>query len=235
MSQQKGRLLLIRIGNGGSPVETFANLCGIKARSFNLSANEVETTIPDCNNPGLAVQRTSEPGIVQRTFSGGGAFVSGGTQAILLAHVRNGTVFNAEVIVPGDGTYTGPWMVSDFEFSGETEGNVEFSATFSAAGPLTHTPEAGAPANTLLPSISGIAQVGQTLTAIEGSWNGSPVFSYQWQEDDSGWVNISGATGNSYVVGAGVLGNAVRVVVTGTNTSGSTSVNSAATADVIAA
>ncbi|WP_342588368.1 phage tail tube protein [Phyllobacterium phragmitis] len=133
-------MLLIKIGDGAE-TEVFANLCGFKTQTFNLSASEVDTTIPNCLSPGDAVQRTIEPGIVNRTFSGTGAFVSGGTQAILMGHVRGGTVFNAEVIVPGDGEYAGSWMVSEFEFSGEMEGNMEFSATFGAAGPLAFTAE----------------------------------------------------------------------------------------------
>jgi predicted secreted protein len=139
--QQIGRTLLIQIGDGQSP-EAFTNLCGITTRSFNLSANEVDTTIPDCNNPGGPVQRTAEPGIVQRKFTGSGKFYKGPTSSIFMAHVRNATVFNAKVIVPGDGTYTGPWMASEFEFSGEMEGNMDFSATISAAGPLTFVDEA---------------------------------------------------------------------------------------------
>src|SRR6185437_9295613 len=123
-------------------------------------------------------------------FSGSGAFISGATQAILMGHVRAGTVFNAQVVVPGEGTYAGSWMVSDFEFSGEMEGNMEFSATFSAAGALTFTAESGAPANSLLPSIAGIAQVGQTLSANVGTWTHTPVFTFQWKK---GGVDISGA------------------------------------------
>lgn len=141
MSQQKGRLLLIRIGDGQTPTEAFANLCGLKTRSFNMSANEVDTTIPDCTNPGGPVQKTSEPGISSRTFTGSGKFVSGATQKILMDHVRATTVFNAQVVVPGDGEYEGPWMVSNFELSGEDEGTMDFSATFSAAGPLEFTAE----------------------------------------------------------------------------------------------
>ena len=232
MGQQPGRLLLIRIGNGGDPVEAFANLCGIRTRSFNLSASEVDTTIPDCNNPGLKVQRTAEPGIVQRTFSGSGAFVSGATQAILMGHVREATIFNAEVVVPGEGVYSGPWMVSDFEFTGEMEGNMEFSATFTAAGPLTFDAE-GAPANTMLPSIAGIAQVGQTLTANIGDWSGgAAVFTYQWK---NAGVNIGGATDNTYVPVTGDIGDALSVAVTATNDAGAATATSAATANVIAA
>jgi TP901-1 family phage major tail protein len=231
MSQQKGRLLLIKIGDGAGS-EAFANLCGLKTRSFNLSANEVDTTTPDCDNPGAAVQKTAEPGIINRTFSGSGAFISGATQAILMNHVRAGEAFNAQVIVPGDGTYAGSWMVSDFEFSGEMEGNMEFSATFSAAGPLTHTAEAGAPANSLLPSIAGIAQVGQTLSANVGTWTHTPVFTYQWKKDGT---NISGAAGATYDPVIGDICSTITVAVTATNTSGSATATSGGTADVIAA
>ena len=231
MSQQKGRLLLIKIGDGESP-EAFANLCGLKTRSFNLSANEIDTTVPDCDNPGAAVQKQSEPGIVNRTFSGSGAFISGATQAILMGHVRGATVFNAQVVVPGEGTYAGSWMVSDFEFSGEMEGNMEFSATFTAAGPLSFTAESGAPVNTLLPSISGIAQEGQTLSANVGTWTHSAVFTFQWKKDGS---NIAAATEETYVPVTGDIGSTITVAVTATNSSGSATATSGGTADVIAA
>lgn len=139
--QQVGRLLLIQIGDAGSP-EQFSNLCGITTRSFNMSANEVDTTIPDCANPGNTPQRTAEPGIKNRTFSGSGKFVKSANSTTFMTHVNDATVFNAKVIVPGLGTYTGAWFVSEFEFSGEMEGNMDFSATFVAAGPLTFEVEA---------------------------------------------------------------------------------------------
>lgn len=140
MPQHKGRLLLIKIGNGESP-EVFSNVCGVQTRSFNLSASEIDTTIPDCENPGNAVVRTAEPGIVNRTFNGSGKWVSGANSSLLLDHVTNATTFSAQVIVPGLGEYEGEWMVSEFEFSGEMEGNMDFSATFVAAGPLEFTAE----------------------------------------------------------------------------------------------
>lgn len=91
-----------------------------------------------------------------------------------------------------------------------------------------------APTNTLLPSISGIAQVGETLTAVVGEWTGAPTFTYQWEEDDSGWAEISGATGATYDPLVGSVGNPLRVVVTGTNSEGNASATSAPTADVLA-
>ncbi len=138
--QQLGRLLLIKVGDGGSP-ETFNNLCGIKTRSFNLSANEIDTTIPSCTNPGGPVQKTSRPGISNRTFTGSGNFVKSAVSTAFLAHVRNSEAFNAQVVVPGDGTYEGSWMVTDFSFDGDVEPNMEFSATFVAADVLSFTAE----------------------------------------------------------------------------------------------
>src|SRR5690606_3428940 len=93
-----------------------------------------------------------------------------------------------------------------------------------------------APVNLLLPSIAGIAQEGQTLTAVEGVWSNDPTsFTHKWQEDDGGWTDITGATDKTYTVGAGVVGNPLRVVVTATNGAGSTSAESGATADVVGA
>jgi len=143
MTQHKGRTLLIKISNGDDDPgpETFSNLCGLTTRSFNMSANEVDTTTPDCIEPGGPVVKTAEPGIQNRTFSGSGKFVSGAVSKRLLGHVRAGTIFRAQVIVPGDGTYEGGWFVSEFEYSGEMEGNMDFSATFVAASPPDFTDE----------------------------------------------------------------------------------------------
>lgn len=97
-----------------------------------------------------------------------------------------------------------------------------------------------APANTAAPSISGTAQVGQTLTAANGTWTGTPAptFSHAWEisvDGTSGWAVIAGATGATYVLDAADEDQYVRVVVTGTNASGTATANSAATAQVVPA
>ncbi|HEY4620584.1 MAG TPA: hypothetical protein VIG93_02705, partial [Gaiellaceae bacterium] len=94
----------------------------------------------------------------------------------------------------------------------------------------------GAPTNTSLPTISGTAQVGQTLTAGTGSWTGNPTsFSFQWQRCTAGGtscVDISGATAGTYVLGSGDLGSTVRVAVTARNSVGEATAVSAPTAVV---
>lgn len=97
------------------------------------------------------------------------------------------------------------------------------------------TVAASAPVNATLPAISGVAQVGVLLTAWPGLWQPTGAQAYQWQENDGGWVNISGATAQTYTPIVGEIGNPLRVIVTETNATGSTSAISAATANVIAA
>ena len=97
-----------------------------------------------------------------------------------------------------------------------------------------------APANAVAPSISGTAREGQTLTAAPGTWTGTPTISYgyQWRRCDAAGascVDIGGATGSSYTLGATDIGATVRVRVTGTNAAGSASATSAPTASVAAA
>jgi hypothetical protein len=94
-----------------------------------------------------------------------------------------------------------------------------------------------APTNTTLPAISGNAQTGQTLTAYEGVWTGSPTFTYQWQHDTAGnntFTSIAGATSKTFTAVAGDVGNKLRVQVTGTNTAGATPAASAPTVPQIA-
>lgn len=90
-------------------------------------------------------------------------------------------------------------------------------------------PAPGAPANTVTPVASGTATVGQTLSVTDGTWTGSPSFTYQWQRDDDGdsvFANISSATANSYTLADADDSSQVRCVVTGTNVNGTVQADS---------
>ena len=103
-----------------------------------------------------------------------------------------------------------------------TGSNVAGSSTAvsSATAPVVGLSQP--PVNQTPPTISGTAQVGQTLTASSGSWSGSPPISYayQWRRCDSAGgacVDIAGATAASYVVSAADSGSTLRVRVAASN------------------
>ena len=91
------------------------------------------------------------------------------------------------------------------------------------------------PSNTALPTISGIAQVGQTLTATTGAWSGTaPItYSYQWRRCAGGsCADIGGATNQTYVAVSADLADTLRVAVTAQNTLGNAAVTSNDTATI---
>jgi hypothetical protein len=100
----------------------------------------------------------------------------------------------------------------------------------TVVGPVAN-PSPKAPKNTLPPTISGTARVGQTLTAASGSWEGAqPItFAFQWQRcngDGGACKGIRGASQVRYTLGTADVRHRLRVQVTATNAGGSSSARS---------
>jgi hypothetical protein len=104
----------------------------------------------------------------------------------------------------------------------------------SATTPVSAVVAGIVPTNTALPTITGLLKLGQTLTALSGTWSGTaPIsYAYQWQLCNvlgSSCNNIAGATSSSFLLGALDVGLPLRVVVTASNVAGSTPAASAVT------
>lgn len=130
-----------------------------------------------------------------------------------------------------------------------TATNTGGSRTESAAtvGPVT---AAGSlPVNTVAPTISGTVAVGQTLTAGNGTWTGSPTPTYTYQWDKSGTITVGGdtvtvsavavtggkdnlGTASTQALTATESGSTIGLTVTGTNTLGAATAEAARTASV---
>ncbi|MDQ3023907.1 MAG: hypothetical protein M3R04_05935, partial [bacterium] len=124
--------------------------------------------------------------------------------------------------------------VISFRVFATNAGGTTFSTSLGTAAVIDVTPPpppvAPLPVNTTLPSITGNAIVGQTLTGSVGVWTGSPTYVRQWKADG---VNIAGATGTTLALTSIRLNEAITFQVTGTNGSGSTIATSAATSPVV--
>lgn len=91
--------------------------------------------------------------------------------------------------------------------------------------PKPTPPRQTAPMSTAAPTVSGRAQVGQTLSCSTGSWTGSPTaYAYQWTDD--GTV-IPDATNSTYKIASVDRGQSLSCTVTASNAAGRTSSTSA--------
>lgn len=140
MASSKGRLLLLKIGDGASP-EVFTNGCGFRARTFAINNNVVDTTVPNCSSPGDTVVYSGEYGIQTVTFSGSGESSDDTQNLLLMNAARQQTALNCQVVVPGWGTFEGSVLIGNFEFSGEVEGTMEFSCDITMTGTISFTAE----------------------------------------------------------------------------------------------
>ena len=107
---------------------------------------------------------------------------------------------------------------------------MHLAALLAAVAVAAGTP----PVNASIPTVSGTAREGQTLSASSGSWGGTlPIkYDYTWQRCDSsgaGCAGISGAHSTSYRLVSADVGHTLRVRVTASNSAGSSAVSSAPT------
>jgi hypothetical protein len=90
------------------------------------------------------------------------------------------------------------------------------------------------PVNAEPPTITGIPEAGQTMSASSGVWqsSGALSYAYQWQVSTDGgstWADLAGAVSQTYALTGGDIGFTLRVSVTASNAGGSATGESAAT------
>ena len=120
----------------------------------------------------------------------------------------------------------------------ETGTNAVGAASATSSATAQVAPAIEPPASVAPPAVSGTALLSRTLTAVPGSWTGSPplTLALQWQRCDvtgAACADVPGATAASYLLGADDLGLTVRIRETATNEAGSFSAPSAATSVVV--
>ena len=122
-------------------------------------------------------------------------------------------------------------QVSFTDDAGNNEALTSAATAAVAAAPTPNSPATGAP------TISGTAQVGETLTAdrsgiADADGLDDVSFTYQWLADDT---EIAGATGSTYTVAAADEGKAIKVQVSFTDDAGNEETLTSEATDAVAA
>ena len=139
MAKQKGRLLLIKIGDGAG-TEAFTALCGLKSKTLTINNSNIDVTTADCADPGGVMWRELLDGVSSVSVSGNGYFKDEVTEERLRSvSMTSPKTANFQIIVPALGTFAGTFFVSSVEYGGEQEDGVTYSLSLDSTGPVTFT------------------------------------------------------------------------------------------------
>ena len=137
MSAQKGRDLLVKIGDGGSP-ETFTTVAGLRATTLSFNSTTVDITNADSANQWREL--LAGAGVKSAAFSGSGVFKDAASDESLRSAFFNQTAPNFQVVIPNFGTVTGAFQIASLQYEGPYDGEVKLSLSLASAGPLMFTP-----------------------------------------------------------------------------------------------
>ena len=137
MSAQKGKDLLLKIGDGASP-EAFVTVAGLRTRTLSLNAKTVDVT--DADSAGRWRELLEGAGVRQASVSGSGVFRDAAADALMRQAFFDQAARDWQLVVPSFGVLQGPFLVSTLEYAGAHDGEATYALTLSSAGPLSFTP-----------------------------------------------------------------------------------------------
>ena len=134
MSGQKGRDVLIKIGDGEDP-EIFVTVAGIRAKTISLNARTVDGTSGE--SPEAWRELIAGAGVKSASVSGAGVFKDSASDALIQQAFFAQAVAAFQLIMPDFGTLEGPFLVEALDYSGDHDGEAAFAITLASAGALT--------------------------------------------------------------------------------------------------
>ena len=136
MTGQKGRDVLIKIGEGGAP-ESFATIAGVRAKTISLNARTVDGTTGE--SPESWRELIAGAGVKSASVSGAGVFKDAASDAALQGAFFAQTVRTYQLIIPDFGVIQGPFLIESLDYSGDHDGEAAFAVTLASAGALSFT------------------------------------------------------------------------------------------------
>jgi|SRR5690606_20817171 len=134
MAGQKGRDVLIKIGDGADP-EVFATIAGIRAKTISLNARPVDGTSGE--SPAAWRELIAGAGVKSASVSGAGVFKDAASDALVQQAFFSQAVTSFQLVIPDFGTLTGPFLIEALDYSGDHDGEAAFAITLASAGALS--------------------------------------------------------------------------------------------------
>jgi TP901-1 family phage major tail protein len=137
MAGQKGRDVLLKIGDGGSPTESFTTIAGLRAKTISLNARSVDATSAESADSWREL--IAGAGVKSATVSGAGVFKDAASDEAMRAAFFNQTARNWNLVIPSFGVLAGAFLIEALDYTGDHDGEAAFAVTLASAGPITFT------------------------------------------------------------------------------------------------
>jgi len=132
MSAQKGKDLLVKIGDG---VGGFNTIAGLRTRRLAFNAETVDVTHAESANRWREL--LDGAGVKRASVSGRGLFKDAASDALMRQTFFDGNILPYQIVIPDFGTVQGAFQVTSLEFAGEHNGEVTYDVALESAGELT--------------------------------------------------------------------------------------------------
>lgn len=137
MAYQKGLAVLLKVDTATTGGPTYTTLAGIQANSIRIGADAVDVTNAD--STARFRELLEGAGVKRLTLSGSGVFSDAAVDAKLTEYVMDGSIKLWQAIVPDFGTFAGSFQITQLDFNGPHDKEVQFSITIESAGEITFT------------------------------------------------------------------------------------------------
>lgn len=134
MTAQRGKDLLIKIGDGATP-ENFASVAGLRATTLAFNAQAVDVTNADSLD--MWRELLAGAGVKSAQISGSGVFKDAASDETVRAAFFNQTLANWQIVIPSFGIVAGAFKVTALHYEGPYDGELKTSLTLASAGALT--------------------------------------------------------------------------------------------------
>ncbi|MBN4046381.1 phage major tail protein, TP901-1 family [bacterium AH-315-P15] len=137
MAAQKGKDVLLKLGNGDGPPETFSTVGGLRTTALNFNSQSVDVT--DAASSGQWRELLAGAGIKTASISGSGVFKDAASDANVRQAFFDQTHDNWQLVIPDFGTVEGAFQIRELQYSGAHDGEATFTLALESAGALTFT------------------------------------------------------------------------------------------------
>jgi len=133
MAAQKGRLILLKVGNGASP-QIFSTIGGIRSRTISINNDTVDVTTSD-EAPWR--QFMGNTGMRSVSLSGSGVFKDEAAINAIEDLAFNGNLQEFQVVFGNGDIIQGVFAIPSFEYSGDHTAEQTYSISMDSAGICT--------------------------------------------------------------------------------------------------